>query len=83
MARSCTTGMEVQALMFDKSVWTVPEAKTWLRAHGYRARKVDVGGPRARYYHFRQAEPENYHSIRVGKFDGEELGIKVKYGCPL
>jgi hypothetical protein len=75
--------MQVQALMFDKTLWTVSEARRWLRDHGYRSSKVDEGGPKARFFHFRQAEPENFEFIRVGRLDGAELGIKAKYGCPL
>jgi hypothetical protein len=46
-------GSEVQSLLFDKQ-WTVPEAKDWARAHGYRSAKVHETD---NYIRLRQFEP--------------------------
>jgi hypothetical protein len=73
--------MEVQSLMFDRELWTLAEARAWLRQHGYRVSRPDAG-PQAQYYKFRQAPPEDFRFIRVGNFDGPNLGIKARYGCP-
>jgi hypothetical protein len=55
----------VQSLLFPKSDWTKEQARTWLREHGYKSRKVDET---EKYYRFRQEDPDHFSVLRTKKF---------------
>lgn len=48
---------EVQTVLFDRRAWSKAAAETWLRHHGYDARKVDTT---EHYHRFRQHDPYLY-----------------------
>ncbi len=56
---------EIQSLLFEKSKWTPSKAKDWLAARGFLYGKMDHGGERADYYHFRQTSPSGFARMRV------------------
>ncbi len=56
---------EIQSLLFEKSKWTPSKAKDWLAARGFLYGKMDPGGERADYYHFRQTSPGGFARMRV------------------
>ncbi len=56
---------EIQSLLFEKSKWTPSKAKDWLAVHSFRYGKMDPGGERADYYHFRQTSPGGFARMRV------------------
>ncbi len=56
---------EIQSLLFEKSKWTPSKAKDWLVHHGFLYGKMDPGGERADYYHFRQTSPRGFARMRV------------------
>ena len=61
--------MRVQSLLFPRDRWTKPEARTWLKEHGYKSRKVDETD---RYYRFRQVDPDQFTVLRTKDF-GEHI----------
>lgn len=61
--------MRVQSLLFPRDRWTKPEARGWLKEHGYKSRKVDETD---RYYRFRQVDPDQFTVLRTKDF-GEHI----------
>lgn len=53
---------QVQSIVFNKSEFTVKEAKSWLKSHNYKYGKVDKTPSTLR---FRQEEPELYSEFRI------------------
>lgn len=65
--------MRVQSLLFPRDKWTKPEARDWLKEHGYKSRKVDETD---RYYRFRQEDPAQFSVLRTKRF-GEDIKAVV------
>lgn len=61
--------MQVQSLLFPRDKWTKPEARAWLKEHGYKSKKVDETD---RYYRFRQRDPDEFTVLRTKDF-GEHI----------
>ena len=62
-------GSVIQSVLFDRSVWSVRDAKRWLRDHSFAAPKVDRT---PNTYRFRQHTPGLFHrdsfrTIALGK----------------
>jgi len=64
----------VQSVLVPKAKFTLAEAKSWTAKHGEHGRKfitrgLDEGGEAAKYYHFRQYDPNdgtfNYYHHRI------------------
>ena len=72
---------QVQSVIFEKSKYSVTEAKKWLRDNGFVAPKVDKTD---RYLRFRQKEPSYFDesSFRTIPF-GKGKGIKAIIGVPM
>lgn len=45
----------IQSILFDNSLFTVANARAWLRRHNFRSAKVHTT---KRYHRFRQGEPK-------------------------
>jgi hypothetical protein len=79
-----TKPFEVQSLLFSKAKWEPEEIIDWIERHPqFKFKKIDAGGPAARYYRVRQKDP--------GWFDEESLrqdcwspgrGIQAVVGLP-
>ena len=65
LGRGADRVSETQSILFDKAKWTITQAKKWLRDNGFSTPAVDKGGTRARYYRFRQQDPDQYSSMRT------------------
>jgi hypothetical protein len=52
----------VQSVVFDKDMFTVAQAKAWLKKHKYKYGKVDK---KANTLRFRQQDPETYSKYRT------------------
>lgn len=57
--------MKVQSLLFDRNRYTVAQAKTWARGHGFVARKVDVTEDKIR---LRQLPSGRFGTMRTKDF---------------
>ena len=55
-------GSEVQSVLFDKTKWTVADAKTWLKANKFTGLAVDETENMLR---FRQKDPDQYDRLRT------------------
>jgi hypothetical protein len=55
---------EVQSVVFPKELFTLAQAKTWLRKHKYKIPQVD---DKTNTYRFRQQPPEDYSEFRNKK----------------
>jgi hypothetical protein len=55
---------QVQSIVFDKSEWTIPKIKKWLKEHNYKYSKADKTSTDSRY-RIRQENPDNYSEFRV------------------
>jgi hypothetical protein len=55
---------QVQSIVFDKSEFTLKQAKKWLKEHNYKYSKLDKTSTDSRY-RFRQENPDNYSEFRV------------------
>lgn len=77
-ARSNPAPMEVQALLFDRELWTPRRAEAWLRRHDYAGLDLDV---KPNTYRYRQHDPDLFRprSFRTIAF-GEETGIQAVVG---
>lgn len=58
----------IQSLALRRSKFTKGEAFKWVRDHGYKADKVDVG---PNFYRFRQVDPER---LKGGRFRTIDFG---------
>jgi hypothetical protein len=76
---TCTTGMEVQTLLFPKSEFSALRAKGWAEKHGFKYGKVHTTGE---FHRLRQRSPEEFvkGSFRTIAFGRK--GIKAVVGCP-
>ena len=57
---------EVQSIIFDRSLWTIPQAKSWLKKHGFFNNKVDK---KPHFYRFRQIDPSYFNHYITKKTD--------------
>lgn len=57
----------VQSILFDKRLWTAPEAVAWLKEAGFKHDKVDPGSATAEFLRFRQLSPEGFTEFRQGR----------------
>lgn len=73
---------DVRSVLFDKSKWTVTEAKKWLKDHGYKVPKVDTTD---QYHRFRQRPPFQFKAgtTRTITFGAKSLGIKALIAVPI
>jgi len=53
---------QVQSIIFNKSEWTIPKAKKWLKQHSYEGLIPDVKEATIR---FRQQEPSEFNDFRI------------------
>lgn len=60
-----TDSMRVQSLLFDRSEYTVPQAKAWARGHGFKSSKVDLKPETIR---LRQESPSKFETFRTKSF---------------
>ena len=72
-------GTEVQSLLFDKSLWTVPSAKAWAKDHGYKSGKADDSSPNV--IRIRQIDPDLEKIVGTIPF-GKNTGIQAVVGLP-
>ncbi len=75
-SRRRSTVSEPQSIRFLKSMWTAERAAEWLRAHDKRADQMEAGGPKSRYWHFRQHDPNASLTYRPKAF-GDQTGIQA------
>jgi hypothetical protein len=56
----------IQSILFNKNLYTLPQAKKWISDHGY---KTTFYGKLAditeNYYRFRQQSPKKYNTYRT------------------
>jgi hypothetical protein len=53
-----SSGEYIQSILFNKNNWTVGNARSWLKSHGYKSSgKVHITN---NYFRFRQFAPKNY-----------------------
>jgi hypothetical protein len=64
----------IQSVVFPKSDWTLLQAKSWLRRHGY---KVGLD-EKPNVYRFRQFDPKPSHTYRTKKIRHETKSGKSK-----
>lgn len=77
--KTCSYGMEIQSLLFDKEKFTESEAKTWCKKHGFKT-EVDIT---ENNYRFRQQEPELFVSFKTTDLKGKlPAGVKAIVACP-
>jgi hypothetical protein len=76
--KPCPIGTKIQSVVLDRHYFTLREATSWIRRHGFVARKVDDTG---HSYRFRQHEPDDF---REGSFRTLSLrpGVQSILGCP-
>ena len=55
-------GSEVQSVLFDKKLWTKPDAKEWLHQHDFTGDTADESED---MLHYRQHDPGKYDRIRT------------------
>jgi hypothetical protein len=67
------TSMRVQSLIFPRDKWTKPQARAWLKTHGYKSKKVDET---EHTYRFRQEDPDDFSVLRTKSF-GENIKAVV------
>lgn len=67
--------MAIQSVLFDKTKWTIPQARHWLSSHGFVFIKVHTT---EHYHRFRQYDPrkEKYRTQKIGN------GIEYVIGYP-
>lgn len=53
---------QVQSIVFNKSEWTIPKAKKWLKEHSYKGLTPDIKESTIR---FRQQEPTEFKDFRI------------------
>jgi len=58
----------IQSLALRRDHFTKEEAYRWVRSHGYKADKIDVG---PNFFRFRQVDPER---LRGGRFRTIDFG---------
>ena len=63
-------GYVIQSIQLRRDKFSKGEAFAWIREHGYKADKVDVG---PHFYRFRQQDPER---LRGGRFRTIDFGDK-------
>jgi len=69
---------QVQAVIFDKHIWTTAKARQWLKTHGYKPIKHVDTTLNLHRYRIRQPSPrEHYRLQALG-----ESGVKLVLGWP-
>jgi hypothetical protein len=64
----------VQSVLFDKSQWTISQAKRWLLDHDFVYKKVDVTD---KYIRFRQISPTIAKKHGFNKYFTKKVGDDV------
>ena len=54
--------VKTQSVIFERSKWTLPRAKKWLKKHKYKTTKVDTT---AKFFRFRQMNPNQFKKFRT------------------
>jgi hypothetical protein len=67
-------GSETQSVVFNKDLWTVTQAKRWLKDHGYKYGTIDGTGPNT--IRFRQQDPRRFE-----RFATQPLGTSNPRGA--
>jgi len=66
-----------QSIMFDKSKWSVSQAREWLKKHYYKHNgKVDSSGE---FHRFRQYPPNRLKNPKTVSLGKVSMGIKGIY----
>ena len=67
----------IQSIIFDKSIWTIPKSKLWLKRKNYTPIKsVDIT---RNFYRFRIKEPNDNAIYRMINIGAPSSGIKAVY----
>ena len=67
--------MLIQTILFDNRLWSIKQARSWLRKHGMKYRdKVDAT---THFLRFRQMEPQRNWKYITQKLKGVDLGVEV------
>jgi hypothetical protein len=64
-------GYVIQSVQLRRDKFSKGEAFAWIRDHGYKADKVDVG---PNFYRFRQVNPERLRGGRFRTLDFGDVG---------
>lgn len=62
---------EPQSILMPVDVYTLAQAKAWIKEHGYKVRGLgrgEAGEAGAAYYRFRQFDPDHRHDYRTIPF---------------
>lgn len=63
--------MKIQAILFDRNIWTLLSAESWLKKHElYPIKKVHIT---KNYYRYRMTEPKKnkkYTTVKIDEYDG-------------
>lgn len=57
--------MVVETILFNRRLWTIPLAESWLRRHKYKYGKVDIT---TNFFRFRQRTPKrgaHYYTVKL------------------
>ncbi len=65
---------EIQSIIFDKKLWSISEAKKWLKDRKFKFTKVDK---KQNFIRFRQQSPKKFNRFRTLIRD---LGIRFILG---
>jgi hypothetical protein len=73
--------MSIQSILFDRNIYSLSEAKKWIKDHGYKesfnGKDVDI---KPRHYRFRQLEPNSVYKYRTKSLShGIKFIIEYKY----
>ncbi len=66
-----SSNYKVQSVIFDKSQWTVAQAKAWLKRHKFKNNNVDM---KPLHIRFRQVSPTTLKNKGFKKYRTLELG---------
>jgi hypothetical protein len=64
----------IQSIIFDKSIWSKPKAREWLKKNNFKFSKVDTTGV---YHRFRQRKPLDDYTYKTA-YSKDLLGKKDK-----
>jgi len=68
--------MNIQAILFDKNLWTAKNAYKWVKGHGYNPiKRVHIT---KNYYRYRITDPKTYRLMRIKNIS--DNGIKFIIG---
>ena len=73
----------IQAILFDKTIWTPQEASKFLKIHNYKLLKDNKMRETAKYYRYRITQPDyKKYLYRILSIGDKNLGVKFIYGFP-